>query len=116
MTDLYNKYEYISKFKFGPVEGNKLNEDSPLAKAMNQLTEQTSSQTFSGGRNQKLKDIDEFREIAEELDVQMLRVGPYGERRTIRSTGVYEARWEEEEDFDPERVYQDLATELRRLE
>lgn len=49
MTDLYNKYEYISKFKFDPVEGNKLDEDSPLAKAMNQLTEQTSGQTFSGG-------------------------------------------------------------------
>lgn len=119
MQSFYENHEYVSKLKFGAAGDGQLDDSSEVTRALNELAEKTSSQEFSGG-DVNLKGITIFDEAAKNMDVMKIRLGPYGERRTILSTGMYEARWNDDPNTDQEAraeaIYQDISTELRRLE
>lgn len=124
MRDFYDTRDEITLFKFGSTD-KELNTDSDIARALNELANEVSSQEFSGGNPPKnLKGLDIFEEAKEQMRILRLK-GFIGDGYTneILRSGMYQVKWDESDwpsDAGQSRradaIYNRIAPYLRRLE
>ena len=123
MRDFYDNRDEISVFRFGSTE-EEFDDDSTLARALNELAEEVASQEFSGGNPPtNLKGLEIFDEAINKMHILKLR-GSRDDAYTteILSSGMHEIKWSEEEwpnDAGQERraeaMFQRLSSHLQKL-
>lgn len=125
MKDFYDNRDHISVFRFGAPEEGEFGSGSPLAQALNELTEDVESQEFSGGNSGKnLKGVPIVDEAADEMRIEKLHGSvDDGYTNQILASGVYVPVWSEAEwpsDAGPERraetIFRKLSSTLRKLD
>lgn len=125
MEDFYNSRDKITVFKFTSPEGEEFTPDTPLAEALNELTQDVESQQFSGGNSGKnLKGTDIVDEAAEKMRILKLHgARDEGYTMNILASGVFKATWSESEWDEPietgtraEEIFNRLAPQLRKLD
>jgi len=124
MKDFYDSRDKITVFKFSSPEDEDFEPDTPLAEALNELTETVESQQFSGGNAGKnLKGTSLVDEAAEKMFIQRLH-GSHDDSLTmnILQSGVYVVAWSESDWSEPidtgtraEAIFNRLAPQVRRL-
>ncbi|RLM89903.1 hypothetical protein [Haloarcula sp. Atlit-7R] len=125
MKDFYDSRDHISVFRFGAPEDGEFEGDSPLAQALNELTEDVESQEFSGGNSERnLKGVSIVDEAAEKMKIEKLHGSiDDGYTNQILASGVYVPVWSEKEwpsdvgaDRRAETIFRKLGSTLRKLE
>ncbi|WP_418283134.1 hypothetical protein [Halorubrum sp. DTA98] len=124
MKDFYDSRDEITVFKFSSPEGEDFDPDTPLAEALNELTQTVESQQFSGGNEGKnLKGTALVDEAAEKMFIEKL----HGSRdddltMNILQSGIYVVAWSETDWSEPvdtgtraEEIFNRLAPQVRRL-
>ena len=124
MKDYYDGRDSITVFKFSSPEDDDFEPDTPLARALNELTDTVESQQFSGGNAGKnLKGTDLIDEAAEKMSIQKLH-GSYDDSLTtnILKSGIYVVAWSESGWSEPietgtraEAIFNQLVPQVRRL-
>lgn len=124
MKDFYDSRDKITVFKFSSPEDEDFEPDTPLAEALNDLTDTVESQQFSGGNEGKnLKGTSLVDEAAEKMFIQKLH-GSYEDSLTmnILQSGIYVVAWSESDWSEPvdtgtraEAIFNRLAPQARRL-
>jgi len=124
MEEFYDSRDHISVFRFGAPEESEFEGDSPLAHALNELTDDVESQEFSGGNSgRNLKGVSLVDEAAENMKIEKLHGSvDDGYTNQILASGVYVPVWSEQEwpsDAGAERraetIYRKLNSILQKL-
>ena len=125
MKDFYDTRNKITVFKFTSPEDEEFTPDSPLAEALNELTQEVESQQFSGGNSGKnLKGTDIVDEAAEKMRILKLHgARDEGFTMNILASGVYKTTWSESDWDEPvetgtraEAISNRLVPQLRKLD
>lgn len=124
MKDFYDSRDKITVFKFSSPDNEDFEPDTPLAEALNDLTETVENQQFSGGNTGKnLKGTDLIDEAAEKMHIEKLH-GSRNDELTmnILASGVYVVAWSESDWSEPvetstraDEIFNRLAPQLRKL-
>lgn len=124
MKDFYDSRDKITVFKFSSSDSEDFEADSPLANALNDLTETVESQQFSGGNEGKnLKGTSLVDEAAEKMFIEKLH-GSHEDSLTmnILQSGIYVVAWSESDWSEPidtetraEAIFSRLVPQIRRL-
>ncbi|CQH60023.1 uncharacterized protein HHUB_3115 [Halobacterium hubeiense] len=123
MEWFYDDRDEITVFRFG-ANDEEFDTDSDIARALNELATEVSSQEFSGGNPPtNLKGLKIFEEAKEKMYVSKLKgTKDDGYTNEILSSGMYQPKWDESEwpiDAGQQRraetIYQRLTPYLRRL-
>lgn len=125
MKDFYESRDEITVFKFSSPDDEDFEPGTPLAEALNELTETVESQQFSGGNEGKnLKGTAIVDEAAEKMFIEKLH-GSHEDSLTmnILKSGIYVVAWSESDWGEPietgtraEAIFNRLAPQVRRLE
>ncbi|WP_020221481.1 hypothetical protein [Halarchaeum acidiphilum] len=125
MKRFYDTRDKITVFKFTtPEEGEDFELDTPLARALNELTDTVESQQFSGGNSGKdLKGTEIVEGAAEKMFIQKLHGSRENELTTnILQSGVYVVAWSETDWSEPietgrraEAIDNRLVPQVRKL-
>ena len=123
MRWFYDDCDEITNFRFGAAD-EEFGTDSDIARALNELATEVSSQEFSGGNPPtNLKGLELFDEVKEKMYISKLK-GSKGDGYTneILSSGMYQPKWDESEWPDDagqqrraETIFQRIQVYLQRL-
>lgn len=124
MKDFYDSRDKITVFKFSSPEDEDFEPDTPLAEALNELTDTVESQQFSGGNSGKnLKGTSLVDEAAEKMFIEKLH-GSHDDGLTMNiiQSGIYVVVWSESDWSEPietgtraEAIFNRLAPQVRKL-
>lgn len=117
MKEFYDSRDHISIFKFGSPEDEEFDADSPLARALNELTQDVESQEFSGGNSRKnLKGVEIVDEAAEKMRIEKLHgLREDGYTLQILASGVFVPVWNVSGGIDEGRPEREIETIFNKL-